>query len=56
MKDQKIELSEKKQMLKARFDMLIKLNDSQQKVKMSRYKDASANKNIVFINNNTKGL
>lgn len=50
MKNEKKEISKKNQMIKARFDMLIKLNDSQQKVKMSRYKEASANKNITFVN------
>lgn len=38
------------EMLKARFDMLSKLDNSQKKLKMSRYKQASSNKSITFVN------
>lgn len=43
-------LSDKNQMLKARFDMLTKLINSQQKAKEVKFKEASANKKITFVN------
>lgn len=43
-------MSEKAQILKARSDLFTKMNDSQQKMKINRFKEASGNKNITFVN------
>lgn len=50
MENKKMGSYEKNQILKSRFEMFAKLNESQQKVKEVRFREASANKVITFVN------
>ncbi|NGM63563.1 hypothetical protein G5B30_16765 [Sphingobacterium sp. SGG-5] len=43
-------MSEKSQMIKSRFEMLTKINESFQKVNLNKFKEASSNKKITFVN------